>query len=297
MDLASSCDGPFTFTNCYFKNNRFVNSNSADFSDVVFTHCTFESNYQGVKWNDGGYDVYVNGCTFLNNTIGATAVYVTNSVFSGNTQYAVNAKLTVQNCEIYNNNLGILCDMAADTKVANNYVHDNTIGVEMQRFWNDSRITFQDNKICHNTTWNIQYDFAQNGNISGNCFCSTDSSYIRSTLRDGYVNASYGLLSYNIDNSCMAGVTEVKSVPAVSGSEVKLYPNPFSDHSTLSFPYEPGHAYELNVVDQLGRVAQTIEHITSGKVTIPRATMVPGLYYYQLKDEQGVIASGKLSVE
>ena len=233
---------------------------------------------------------------FINNYDGATAEYVTNSVFTGNTDIAVYAYTSLQHCEIYGNNIGAEWDGHYNTAINYNYIHDNTIGVQLDRFWNDLTVSFNNNKICSNSTWNIQYDYTNNADLSNNCWCSTDSSYVRSKIRDGYVNSSYGLISYNTDNSCIAGISDVKTLPVAPGT-IKLYPNPFYDHATLVFTCLRGHQYKVIITDQLGRTIKTMDRLTSGTVDINRDYMAPGLYFYSLMDERHLMNAGKFVVQ
>lgn len=300
MDLAYTSSGPFNFSHCCFKFNRYPDGNSADFAVVNFDSCWFEGNYQGVYWNDGGKYVYANNCTFINDTMGTNAVHVSNCYFSGCSRYATyanEADATVEYCVIEHCNVGAIWTGYSGTNFAHNYVHDNYIGLQLGGIWPTTFNSFKNNRICHNTLWNIQYGYSTDADISGNCFCSSDSAFIRSTLRDGYVNASYGLLSFNIDSSCDAGMLEVEPLPVSNTSEIRIRPNPFNSSTTLEFSYLPGHTYQVAVIDLAGRVVSRIEHITTGAVTISRGDLSPGLYYYQLRNEQEVLNVGKLVIQ
>ena len=283
--------GAFSFRNCNFYNNYNVFYDSPDGGSLSVDSCRFESNNVAMRGSGN-----VNNCVFVNNITGAIADVVSNSVFTGNTGTAVFAYTILENCEIYSNNIGAEWDGHASTTIMNNNIHDNTIGLKLDRFWNESGITFKNNRICSNTTWNIEYHHTQNADLSKNCFCLTDLSSIHAKIRDGYVDAAYGLVTVNIDNACNAGVTKVEHTPQVA-SPVKVYPNPFSDQTIIEFGYSPDHNYNITITDQLGRTVSTTEKINSGKVIVERNNLPSGLYYYRLHEDQEVINSGKLVVE
>jgi len=293
LNLGSTMEGPFTIDHCNFSNNYYAIGSSPDAGNLNITASTFSNNHQGVVWTANG-TVSIAYCTFADNYNGATAHIVTNSVFSGNTNTGVYAYTTLEHCEIYNNNIGAEWDGHASTTITNNYIHDNSVGVQLDRFWNQSGIVFLQNKICHNTLWNVQYDYINNADLSGNCWCSTDSSYIRSTLRDGYVNAAYGLITYDYDMACNAGVTGVNNIVHLADNAVKVFPDPFYDQATFVFNYVSGHAYQLAITDQLGRTVRVINQIREGTVTINRDGLSPGMYFYQLADGSQVVHTGKI---
>ncbi len=277
MNLIMSCEGPFYFNHCYFYKNYSGIGDSPDCGDLYVDSCKFESNNMGVN-QDENAEVYVSNCLFINNTTGTTADFVSNSVFTGN-GLGVFAYTSLQDCELYNNTIGAECDVHGGTTVNHNYIHDNIIGVRLDRL--ATGLGFSQNKVCNNTTWNIEYEANFNADVSNNCFCSTDSTYIRSKLRDGYYDATYGLLTYNIDSSCGAGVTAVNTTPNIQSNSVKVYPNPFSDHAAIDFNYSTGHLYRLEITDELGRKIRSVDHVKAG-ATINKDDIAPGMYYFPM---------------
>ncbi len=305
MNLGMSAQGPFNFTNCTFNNNTYVNANGADYGAINYDHCTFESNHQALN----GGDTHLTYCNFVNNENGAVSVATADHcTFSGNTQIAVFAYTSLTNCEVYNNNIGVQWDGHASTTMTGNYIHDNTIGVEIFRFWNEQGIVFNYNKICHNTTWNVQYDFSFNADLSQNCWCSLDSVYIRSTIRDGYVNAAYGLVSYSFnDTSCVQGSNNNNNNSSSnsgnnnSGSNnsitVSASPNPFNNYSVIQFDYCDMCSYQLVIVNELGKTVRTYNDVSGSSLTVEKNELPTGLYFYNLSKGNGTIAKGKLLIQ
>jgi len=294
LDLDLAYHGPYTFRHCYFFQNTDVNWDSSP--GTLFDSCTFESNYRAFE--GGQFDATVQNSTFINNETGAYSGHVYNCSFTGHTNVAVYAYIDVDHCEVYNNAVGIRSDDHADTKVTNNYVHDNNIGVEIDRFWNEPGIIFKHNKICNNATWNVQYDYTNNADLTENCWCSLDSAFIRSKIRDGYVNTSYGLVTFDINGNCdIAGLvtTNIPPGPVQQTYNISLAPNPFTDHASLNFDVMNGHDYEVLVTDQLGRLKIHRQHVSASPVAIDRGSLAPGIYFVQLRDNGKIIANRKLS--
>lgn len=75
-----------------------------------------------------------------------------------------------------------------------------------------------------------------------------------------------------------------------------LYPNPFSNSSTLKFDYTDSQEYTLQIINQNAQIIETIENIKSGEIEIRKGKMKKGLYYYRLQTKKGIIASGKIIV-
>ncbi len=289
-------NGTYTFNNCYFYNNHFGLGDSPAAGTVSVDSCRFESNFLGVNQNYPG-TITVSNSVFINNTNGANADNILNCTFANNTLIAAQPWKTMQHCEVYNSNLGVFVDMVDGTTLTNNYIHNNVTGIELKRYYYGPTVNFSDNKICTNSIWNIQYDYNANGDISGNCFCLSDSASIRAKLRDGYISPSYGVLTFSIDNACSAGVTYVEPVTANKAMTVRVFPNPMCDHATMEFDIEEGHVYSIDVTDVGGRLMQRLQGITTGSVQVSRNNLTPGMYYLKLKNESEVLYTGKLLVE
>ncbi len=87
------------------------------------------------------------------------------------------------------------------------------------------------------------------------------------------------------------------SETSVGLSEFNLYPNPFYEYATLSFENSRNISCNLTLYDTQGRVVQTISDITTGQVIIKRHKLTSGLYFFQLRADKQLIASGKLTIE
>lgn len=78
-------------------------------------------------------------------------------------------------------------------------------------------------------------------------------------------------------------------------ANVKIFPNPFLSTTTFTFTYEHDSEKELEIYDMLGKKIKTLL-IPNGKnsITINSDDMNSGMYFYQLKDSEKIIATGKL---
>lgn len=80
---------------------------------------------------------------------------------------------------------------------------------------------------------------------------------------------------------------------------VKVYPNPFSNSTTLQIIPQGGRVitnYELKIYDLFGREVRKYE-IGNQKTEILRGDLRSGMYFYQVKNEQQMIGSGKIIIQ
>ncbi|MFA6151356.1 MAG: T9SS type A sorting domain-containing protein [Chitinophagaceae bacterium] len=87
------------------------------------------------------------------------------------------------------------------------------------------------------------------------------------------------------------------SEKSFSSNNIKLYPNPFSTSATLEFDNSQAKAHQLSVYNALGQLVIRIENIKSNKLTIERKELQNGFYFYQLRNEEEIIGSGKIVIE
>lgn len=300
LDLDISYNGPYVFKRCRFHDNYIINDEvGVSSSKIYFQFCNFHDNKNCIS--GGGEDgvVYINNCTFTNNATGTLGGIINNCVYSGNTVYGASQYQTIDNSYFFNNKVGIQADMHHDTRISNNQIYNNEVGIEILRMWNDPNIILKNNRICNNTTWNIQYDYTNNINLFDNCWCTNDSSVIRSKIRDGYQHLSYGLISFTFDDTCSVSAPPpmaIKEKP-IHLVNMKLYPNPLVQSTILEFNYIEGHTYQIVISDITGRVIDVKKNIQSGIVKIDRQNLNAGLYIVQLKDEKQVISVNKLMVQ
>ncbi len=78
--------------------------------------------------------------------------------------------------------------------------------------------------------------------------------------------------------------------------DVRLQPNPFSQQALLQFDNPDGEIVELQITDINGRLIRSIGNISGEQVSVQRADLLSGLYFYRLKSDSW-LASGKMVVQ
>jgi hypothetical protein len=289
VNLDIAYHGPYIFRHCYFANNYQVNYDGG-MPSTIFENCKFELNHTGL----GGcqFDSRVSNSVFINNVNGLEGIAnVDTCLFSGNTGIALSPYGSTIGCTIQNNNIGVSCYFnSANNTFVNNNVSDNVIGVEMLSYFNE--IAFTGNTICHNSTYNIKLLHNNNADLSFNCWCSSESTYIRSTIYDGYVNLAYGLVNFMpVMLSCPQikfGIKEPQQ--NVLTIFPKLFPNPFSNQLTISLADN-----EQSIISLYNfRKQQILKQSFTNTTTINTEQLAEGIYFYELRNDKGIIKKGKV---
>lgn len=206
---------------------------------------------------------------------------VRNSTFTGHTTYAVFMYVALINCEIWNNTVGVDSDNHANTEVTGNYIHDNGVGVRIERFWNEPGIIFEKNTICHNTIWNIEYMYENAMDLTRNCWCSASKTEIKSKIKDAYVDLSLGVVT--VDPSYSECPTIITSLPLDADvlAPLQVYPNPTQGVLNVN-RRAMGENFQYALLDQFGTVQKSDVLGTS----IDISNLAPGVYMFQVLDDQ-----------
>lgn len=277
-------NGPYKFTNCRFafneKINGYVGQSSAP---IFFTNCMFHDNKNCLVGADRKF--YINNCWFVNNVRGTEGGQVNNCVYTNNSEYGASHYQNIDNSYFFNNKIGAIVDMHADTKFRNNQVYNNDIGVVINRMSNRSDIVFSGNKICNNATWNVRYDYTNNINLTDNCWCTTDSTVVAAKIRDGYDDVNYGLISFDFTKVC----TTNNPPPATISNNIKsasvdviVYPNPAISVITVSVPRDITN-YHLVVRGIDGKVVIQKSEL-NGSTQVNVAALSPGIYLLNIQN-------------
>jgi hypothetical protein len=182
---------------------------------------------------------------------------------------------------------------AVNNTFINNTVTDNTTGVEIGTYFNGS-INFTGNTICNNSTYDIKRvgGFAANdADLSGNCWCSTDSAAIRSKIYDGHINSSFGLVSFlPLAVSCSTISVGLSTAAVSDESEIIVFPNPFN--SELKITVNNSEQMEVIMYDITSRKIVHLKFTSS--VVINTEELAKGIYIYQMRNEDQIIGVGKV---
>jgi hypothetical protein len=227
--IAVSCFGfVVKLDSCTFKYNTYYGF--VGYNGSVLNHCNFENNYDAVI----GMSDSVKNCVFKYNHEGLTTQYciienciinynqkgtrTSNSIYRNciiNSNSVTGAEMSyydsLYNCEIKFNGIGIEAGGYMPV-IKNNIIDSNSVGIKQSV----ATASIYCNRICNNTTWDLQYVVAFGGNadVSNNYWCTSDSLSTTARIYDGYDNVNYGLADFMpIDTSncyltgCLLSVT------------------------------------------------------------------------------------------
>ncbi len=77
--------------------------------------------------------------------------------------------------------------------------------------------------------------------------------------------------------------------------ELTIFPNPFNTSTTLQFNSSIKNA-ELNIYNLYGQKVKTINNISGDQIKIERRNLNAGSYFYELKQDNKNIVTGKLII-
>ncbi|MBK7100623.1 MAG: T9SS type A sorting domain-containing protein [Flavobacteriales bacterium] len=107
------------------------------------------------------------------------------------------------------------------------------------------------------------------------------------------VNENYHNSVNSLENAC-ATITGVGELGVDQG--IRVFPNPFTDRTTVLYPPSLGELVSLNVFDNQGRIVQRqMDPQGTGKFTVDGSGLASGAYHYQLTG--AINGAGKLHVE
>ena len=79
--------------------------------------------------------------------------------------------------------------------------------------------------------------------------------------------------------------------------QMNIYPNPLIDYSSIEFENSMHINYTLTIYNTQGRIVRSIPNIISGKVKVEKKNLMAGLYIIRLRNENEILATGKLAIE
>jgi hypothetical protein len=118
---------------------------------------------------------------------------------------------------------------------------------------------------------------------------SVVSDYIVTRPSDGLVvvgTHGNGVFSSNLTDINQL-ITGINFENTLKGMELKNYPNPFSNSTTIEYSLKEGGRVEMQILDELGQVVATLisKEMTAGTYTesFDRKGLASGIYYCSLK--------------
>lgn len=99
------------------------------------------------------------------------------------------------------------------------------------------------------------------------------------------------LAQHLFDNCFTVGLTE-----NLQPDEYKIFPMPCTDISTLTFNYEEGRQYKMQLFSLNGQLSKEITGIKKNTIEIDRSGLKTGIYILRISDDKGIRCNGKLTV-
>ena len=293
------------------KNSIFNNNNNGIYSEsyeimIFVDSCNLRNNTIGVYSPNYNALLHINNCNVSNNNKGVylhSGCRITNSVIDSNSIEGINMQAknnSIVNCEIKYNGIGIhkVSGTNVPNKISRNVIENNNIGIKLEQSYGLDTIIC--NKICNNSTYDLYYNVAFGDNISipNNYWCTTDSTNISTRIYDGYDNINLDLVNFMpLDTSQCFLLTGINNQTLLNDNIFKIYPNPFTQFTTLEFENPQNKKHSISVYNLYGQLIFSISNITTGQVKIERANLTGGLYFFQLLTDKQVIATGKFIIE
>jgi len=79
-----------------------------------------------------------------------------------------------------------------------------------------------------------------------------------------------------------------------SSNRIRIYPNPFSNSTTLLFNNPEGYSYSLYIMDLSGKILRIVDNINTSRYVFKKRDMKEGFYFVELRGPE--IYKGKLIV-
>ncbi len=88
-------------------------------------------------------------------------------------------------------------------------------------------------------------------------------------------------------------------IPEPQANELasKIFPNPFTEFTTLQFANPRGLRHNLTVTNMTGQVVRKVTEIVGDHILLERGELPTGVYFYALKSADGQDGTGKLLVK
>lgn len=259
----------FSFSYCKFDSLKYaihaVNHKQVH-SNTRISNCSFSHCISGIRDRTLHYPIRLDTCYFTHNIEGTNSdsLIITHSKFIQNgtamvypggvdisdTEFHGNGTAihtgqwgTIENCLFTDNDLAI-STMYGAFKLRNNIIMGNRIGLSLSYLWGSALLHIENNRICNNSLYNVEYLDKPNASIGGNCWCTTDSAEIEEKIYDGYDDITRGLLDYDIyDTLCenkiksvvkgASTTTEGSGNDQTEGPALEIFPNPATDQVSI----------------------------------------------------------------
>lgn len=110
---------------------------------------------------------------------------------------------------------------------------------------------------------------------------------IGSKIQSGPYSQSFS----NIVSNIFEGIAHTQ----IFAFELSIYPNPFTNKTTIKFSNPENKSYKLVITDVTGKIVKVIENINTGKVEIKKGNLSSGFYMIELIGEK--VFRGRMIIE
>lgn len=277
--------GPIYYNKCKFENNEIAVTGYTGY-DIKIDNSEFNKNTYGITQADK----VITNCTFTNNTYGlfqTERIDVSNSTFTNNGTALYGGRGLLQNSTITNNTVGVDSFYEGFT-IINNIISNNGLGVRTSNY--DGRVPkIKNNKICNNTTYNVENLDKINKDLTDNCWCIETQSEIENKLKDGYDNLNVGLFNYSIyDSGCSSIIDSVIKDSSLSTDDfiailekAVVYPNPSISDVNLNLSKNIDQL-EVQLYDVTGRLIFVSDYKNIQNIKLNIKELKPGNYIINL---------------
>jgi hypothetical protein len=246
--------------NCFIDSNQtgLGGAGSGGIAASRFFSCSISHNQTGIYMGTGPGPNYLQQCTINDNSdIGIRSI----------TEYGD----SIISCEIRNNGTGIKAGgLHSPTVISKCDIEDNGMGIVAS-----PQAHISCNKICNNAIYNLQLFSSNPLNVSGNYWCTTDSTNIASTILDGYDSVAFGLVTFlPVDSVCYlaTGVTHIDN------NALAIFPNPTTGELFINSPEFP--VEEIDIFNSMGAMVYSERTGRSAGIHHKQMEIVfpPGIY-------------------
>lgn len=296
-DIGAECnDRDFFINHCQFSKCKIGHKGGGSFSKSQTKNCLLDSNITAFEKYGGVIDstIITNNEKGVYNEFGH--IIIKNCTIKGNSTYGIYSGYgdSILNCDISNNGIGIAASMSY---VSKNQITNNKKGILIIRYNYYATNMFV---VCNEICRNIDYDLSTESlpvttlNYPNNYWCTPDSASTRPKILDGYKDVKLPIINFMpLDSNCYKTLG-IRENTVTTQSNTKLYPNPFSQTTTLEFENPQSKSCHLSVFNSMGQLVMSIDNIKNNKVLIDRKELQSGLYFYQLRNEEAILGTGKM---
>jgi len=150
-----------------------------------------------------------------------------------------------------------------------------------------------------NALGNVQWDTEYKVEPSNTSYTSSEGRSILQTPDGGFAisgtwfsASTFELLFVKLNADGTVGIAELPNY-----SICNVFPNPFSTSAILKCENFRNKNYTLTIFDQEGRNLRTSKYESSDYIEIEKGNLSIGLYYFQLRSDKEIRATGKFIIQ